>query len=456
LNRKVLKFIVFLVDFLLIHLSLLLVLFLRYGIEKLRSEWMLHFPLFGFISLIWLLSLYIANLYNITEPLNYRNFWISMAINVGLAISFFYVFPNIPITPKTNLGLIVGFFVALFLIWRNILEHFLDRLGIQRSLVFVGVDEHSLELAGKLMNNPRLGYTVSAFVVGDDTSESEKLPEWLKSGSVILIHSMEELSVYLGKQGTHSIIVSEVWYRNVHQHLYTLFPKGVRMYHLSTFWEQMEETIPVNATDELWFLQNMSRGPYSIYHKLKRFFDIFVTLIFLPLILFFCLVTFLLVKISSRGPSIYKQVRVGLGNREFTLYKFRSMQMDAEKNGAVWASKKDSRLTPVGNFIRRFRLDELPQIFNVLKGDMSIVGPRPERPEFVKHLVLDIPHYNLRHLTKPGLTGWAQVKYRYGASVKDAEIKLMYDLFYVKNVSPLLDMRIGLKTILTVLTKSGR
>ena len=456
MNRKVLKFIIFLFDFILVNFSLFLVLVLRYGIEELVTQWLLHFPLFGFISLVWLLSFYIADMYNITQPLNYVHFFISMIVNVGLAISFFYIFPNIPISPKTNLGLIVVFFIVLFIVWRNIVEYFLDRLGIKRSVVFVGVDKHTLELAEKLINNPRFGYTISGFVVGEDASLLKKLPKWLNSESFHLIRTMEDLSEYLEKRDIHSIVVNEAWYRNVYQHLYRFFPKGVRMYQLSTFWEYIEETIPINVTDELWFLQNLSHGPYSIYLKLKRFFDIFVTLIFLPVILVFCIFTFLLVKFSSKGPAIYKQVRVGLGNHNFVIYKFRSMRIDAEKDGAVWAREKDHRLIPVGNFIRRFRLDELPQFFNVLKGDMSFVGPRPERPEFVKKLVLDIPHYNLRHMVKPGLTGWAQVKYRYGASIEDAEVKLMYDLFYVKNVSPILDLKITLKTIFTILSKAGR
>jgi len=132
------------------------------------------------------------------------------------------------------------------------------------------------------------------------------------------------------------------------------------------------------------------------------------------------------------------------------------MRIDAEEKGAVWAQENDPRVTPVGNFIRRFRLDELPQLVNVLKGDMSVVGPRPERPEFVEQLAQEIPHYSLRHLVKPGLTGWAQVKYRYGASVEDAERKLMYDLYYVKNISPVLDIKIALKTILTIVSRNGR
>jgi len=456
MNRRLLKFFVAVIDYFLLQLSLLLVLYFRFGNNELWFHWVRHFQLFGFFGLIWILNFYIADIYNITQKLDYKRFLLSMTINVGLAVSFFYIFQDIPISPKTNLGLIVVVYTVFFLSWRNILELFMDRLGIHRSLIFIGMDKHSLDLAYKLMSSPRLGYSLSGFVIGDESFTSDNLPEWLKNGSIHLMHSMDDLSQYLEKKGAHSIVVSENWYRDVHQHLYRLFPKGVRMYQLSTFWEQIEETIPVNATDELWFLQNMSRGPYSVYHRLKRFSDIIIVLVFLPFFLFFFLLTALLVKLTSRGPAIYKQVRVGLGNHNFTIFKFRSMRVDAELNGAVWASEKDPRLTVIGDFIRRFRLDELPQIINVIRGDMSIIGPRPERPEFVDKLARDIPHYNLRHLVKPGLTGWAQVKYRYGASVKDAEIKLMYDLFYVKNISPLLDIRIVLKTILTLLSKAGR
>ncbi len=456
MNRRFLKVIIFFIDFLILQLSLCMTLILRYGISELLFQWGRHFSIFSMISIIWFIVFYIADLYNITQPLNYKYFLLCMTINIGLAISFFYISPGISISPKTNLGLVAVFFVVLFICWRNIIEHFLDRIGIQKFLVIIGVDKYSLEIAEKIMCNHRLGYTLSGFVVGEKDSVYNKIPEWLKRSSVFLMSSMDELSDYLEKQEIHSIVVSETWYKDIHQHLYRFFPKGVRMYQLTTFWELIEETIPVNATDDLWFLQNMSRGPYSVYHKLKRFFDLFVALIFLPLIMFFCLLTAFLVIITSRGPVIYKQIRVGLGNKNFTIYKFRSMRVDAEKNGAVWASTKDPRLTVVGDFIRRFRLDELPQIFNIIKGDMSFIGPRPERPEFVKHLVRDIPHYNLRHLIKPGLSGWAQVKYRYGASKEDSVVKLMYDLFYVKNVSPILDVRIALKTVLTILTKSGR
>ncbi|MBR5050422.1 MAG: sugar transferase, partial [Desulfovibrio sp.] len=157
----------------------------------------------------------------------------------------------------------------------------------------------------------------------------------------------------------------------------------------------------------------------------------------------------------SKGPVIYKQDRVGLFEKEFTVYKFRSMRTDAEKNGAVWAKEHDDRVTRIGRFIRKVRIDELPQLWNILKGDMSFIGPRPERMAFVTQLKKDIPYYSLRHTVKPGLTGWAQVCYPYGASQEDALHKLEYDLYYIKNMSLLLDIVIILKTVGVVLFPKG-
>jgi lipopolysaccharide/colanic/teichoic acid biosynthesis glycosyltransferase len=164
----------------------------------------------------------------------------------------------------------------------------------------------------------------------------------------------------------------------------------------------------------------------------------------------------LAVRLTSAGPVLYKQPRVGKDGRVFTIYKFRSMRQDAEAGtGAVWATKDDARVTVVGRFMRRTRLDEIPQFWNVLRGDMSLVGPRPERPEFVQALTADIPFYGQRHVVKPGLTGWAQVSYAYGASVEDALQKLQYDLYYIKNLSIALDMFIIFKTIKTVMLRLG-
>ena len=166
--------------------------------------------------------------------------------------------------------------------------------------------------------------------------------------------------------------------------------------------------------------------------------------------------TALAVRLTSAGPALYHQRRVGQHGRIFTVHKFRSMRQDAEKaTGAVWASANDDRVTPIGRFLRKTRLDELPQLWNVLRGDMSLVGPRPERPEFVEDLTRQIPFYRQRHVVKPGVTGWAQVCYTYGASVGDALEKLQYELYYIKNMSISLDLFILFKTVQTVVLKRG-
>ena len=188
----------------------------------------------------------------------------------------------------------------------------------------------------------------------------------------------------------------------------------------------------------------------------KRAFDISVSLILLVVAVPVIVATALLIRLESRGPAFYRQRRVGLFNQPFDIPKLRSMRQDAEVAGqAVWAEKDDPRITRVGRFIRKVRIDELPQIWSVLTGEMSFVGPRPERPQFVEQLERQIPFYAERHMVKPGITGWAQLNYPYGASIEDARHKLEYDLYYAKNYSPFLDALILLQTLRVILWPSG-
>jgi exopolysaccharide biosynthesis polyprenyl glycosylphosphotransferase len=188
----------------------------------------------------------------------------------------------------------------------------------------------------------------------------------------------------------------------------------------------------------------------------KRASDIVLALLGLLLAAPVMAVVAVVVRYTSPGPVIYRQVRVGKDGRLITIFKFRSMRVDAEAGtGAVWAVTKDPRVTPVGRFLRRSRLDEIPQLLNVLRGDMSFVGPRPERPEFVAELTRQIPFYGQRHVVRPGVTGWAQVRHRYGASVEDSQEKLQYDLFYIKHLSMLFDVFILTETVKTVLMRRG-
>jgi sugar transferase (PEP-CTERM system associated) len=233
---------------------------------------------------------------------------------------------------------------------------------------------------------------------------------------------------------------------------------GVTVIDLLTFFERETGRVRHDILQPSWMIFSDGFLKGSTRAVIKRMFDIGVSLGMLAVVWPFMLLTALAIKIESRfnGPILYFQQRTGENGEPFNVMKFRSMHTDAEKDGiARWAKKNDSRITRVGSFIRKTRLDELPQIFNVLRGDMSFVGPRPERPEFVEKLEEKIPYYAERHRVKPGITGWAQIRYPYGASEQDSSAKLEYDLYYVKNYSLFLDMLILLQTAEVVLWGKG-
>jgi sugar transferase (PEP-CTERM system associated) len=222
-----------------------------------------------------------------------------------------------------------------------------------------------------------------------------------------------------------------------------------------SFLEHEIRRVDIRRIDVGWMLY--SEGFYFgvIDNALKRGLDIAVSLLLLVAFTPFLLLAALAIKIGDGGPIFYSQERVTRNDKPFRIYKLRTMRIDAEKGGAVWAATKDPRITRVGNFLRQSRIDEMPQLLNVLRGDMSLVGPRPERPGFVDQLAEHLPLYRERHMVKAGLTGWAQINYPYGASIEDARSKLSYDLFYVKNFSILFDLLIILQTLRVVLWPSG-
>lgn len=232
-------------------------------------------------------------------------------------------------------------------------------------------------------------------------------------------------------------------------------PSGVRVLRRDAFFERELRRIEVDA----WRpgqLDVTETAAMRVADRVRRVADIVGSLVLLALLLPLMLVTALAIRLTSPGPALFRQERVGLHGRTFMLLKFRSMRADAEAGGRpVWATQRDPRVTPIGGFIRRVRIDELPQLINVLRGEMSFIGPRPERPYFVRQLADEIPGYNERHRVKPGISGWAQVNYRYGASVEDGRIKLSYDLYYVKHRSLALDLQIALATLRVVLLQEG-
>jgi len=232
--------------------------------------------------------------------------------------------------------------------------------------------------------------------------------------------------------------------------------RGINVIELSTFFERENGHLQLDSMNASWMILAEGFNQGMLRDTVKRLFDLLISSAMLVITLPVMALTALLIKLESPGPVLYRQERVGQGGHPFTILKFRSMRSDAEQDGKPrWASQNDSRVTLVGRFIRRTRIDELPQIFNVFFGDMSFVGPRPERPYFVQDLTQQIPYYGIRHTVKPGITGWAQVRYPYGATVEDALHKLQYDLYYVKNHSLFLDLTILFQTVQVVLWGKG-
>ena len=234
--------------------------------------------------------------------------------------------------------------------------------------------------------------------------------------------------------------------------------RGLRIYDLTDFYERFLFKLPVGDLRDSWLI--LAHGFDLLHHtvqlRAKRVIDVVLSLALMLMLSPLMLISAIAIKLDSKGPVFYWQMRIGLNGVTFKLYKFRTMVEDAEKSGARWAKKNDPRITRVGRLLRATRIDELPQLWNVLLGEMSFIGPRPERPDFNSELEAAIPYYDLRNLVKPGITGWAQVLYPYGSSVEDAREKLQYDLYYIKNYSVMLDLVILIRTLRVVLVGLGR
>jgi exopolysaccharide biosynthesis polyprenyl glycosylphosphotransferase len=285
------------------------------------------------------------------------------------------------------------------------------------------------------------------------------LSDVARSGPVATLGSFTDVSVWQ-QPSWSGIVVSlkGVLAHPLPQELMQLRLQGTPIYDLTHFCERFWYKLPPVLLQDSWFV--FTAG-FNLFHdrislKFKRLFDICLSVVLLVLLFPLMVLTALAIRLESAGPIFYSQVRTGLNNQPFRVYKFRSMAQNAEAQGAQWASAGDSRITRVGYYLRLLRIDELPQLWNVIQGKMSLIGPRPERPEFDVQLAEAIPYYNVRYLVKPGITGWAQVMYPYGASIADATEKLAYDLYYIKNYSIWLDIAIVFKTMRVVLLGKGR
>jgi len=399
-------------------------------------EWVsLHLTPFSILYFFWLVVFYVFGLYDLRTvkagPFLYTKIFGAILACLGIGISFFYLIPLFGITPKTNLVLNVLIFSVLFFAWRKTFSLLFSGRFLNR-VVIIGEDHQVQELAKEIELRPYLGYKI---VELDQKQDLLSQIQEKKIDTIIVPSDIKDNSVLV-------------------ENLYQCLPARINFLDWTKTYEMICSKVPVSFITQSWFLRNLREGEKAFYDKIKRVIDLFLAGITLVFTLPLWPIIAILVKLGDGGPIIYRQKRIGKDRKPFFLLKFRSMKVGAEnKTGPVWADKEDPRVTRVGKLLRKTHLDEIPQMINILKGDISLVGPRPERPEFVESLEKEIPHYHVRHLIKPGFTGWAQIKFRYGRSIMDSQEKFQYDLYYLKNRSFALDLGIILKTLQLFLRK---
>ncbi len=408
---------------------------------------------------IYISVFYIGELYSLER--NYRRFYelLRIAILVVLAMGIISIFYYLG--PHWRMGRgIFGIHALLMWIvislWRLFYSLIQPRIIILRNILIIGAGMVGRILAEEMQKNFSSLFRIIGFIDDDPAKQNMMI-----SGIPVLGTGKDIQTIANEKK--IDIIVFAILHRATEvngaliKSILDLKSKGINVFEMPTFYKKVTGKVPVKCIEDIWLLfsQKFLGGSRIEEKNLKRLADFWISAFLIVLLSPVFLIVALLIKLTSKGPVFYTQERVGLDKEPYQLIKFRTMIADAEEDGPVWASKNDPRVTLLGRFLRRSRLDEIPQFINILKGDMSIVGPRPERPNFVKMLEQYIPYYSLRFAAKPGLTGWAQVNYQYGASIEDAHIKLQYDLYYIQEMSIVLDFIIMLKTLQTVLLHRG-
>ena len=393
-------------------------------------------------------------LYQVHSRQNLTDFILRLAMSFafgGVALLvLYYAIPQTYIGRGVLAMALAMSLVAVFGV-RLLLQHVFDTDVFKRRVLVLGAGANASNINSRLRRrSDRHSFTLVGYV--PIPGQAVLVPDELQVRSPLaLVDLARSLNV-------HEVVVAPDERRGSlpMEEMLACVQRGINVTELSGFFEREAGMLKLNAMDPSWLV--FSGGfDHSMPRRLsKRLFDLVAASALLLVAWPVMLVVALCVRLESAGPVLYRQTRVGESGRGFELVKFRSMRVDAEQDGvARWASKDDDRTTRVGAFIRMTRLDELPQLFNVLRGDMSFVGPRPERPQFVAMLNEEVRYYGIRHSVKPGLTGWAQLRYPYGASVQDAEEKLKFDLFYVKNQGLALDLMILLQTVEVVLFRRG-
>ena len=412
------------------------------------------FPKILLVTAICQLCLYYNDLYGDRLAQFRREIVVKILQALGIAslivFAVYYLYPSLQLGRGIFLITLVVL-PLLLVIWRLYYGRYLSKVFRMKVLI-IGADDMGKSLGQELVRRPELGYQVVGFIDKDPAKIGMKV---VNPG---VVGTYENLENVMADRGINRVIVA-LDDRRGQLPVETLLAsklKGVRIEDGVSFYERVSGKIMVKQLRPSWLIFGQGFRKNRFIQILKRVEDLSLAVVGLLLSSPLFIILSIAIKLTSPGPVFFRQERVGESGHIFTMYKFRSMQKDAEKiSGPVWAQDQDPRITHIGRVIRKLRMDELPQMFNVIKGDMSFVGPRPERPIFVQMLREQIPYYDLRFSVKPGITGWAQVQYHYGGTLEGSKEKLQYELYYIKNMSLILDFITLLQTIKVVLFQKG-
>jgi exopolysaccharide biosynthesis polyprenyl glycosylphosphotransferase len=419
-------------DFIAFFTSFLIILFVRFGARSYESAIDIHLLPFTILYLSWVLIFYLFGLYDVlnirpTLP-HLKRFGSALSTSFVIGIFLFYFVPAFGITPKTNLVLqVFGFGLISLLIRRAFYIVFSKKMT--RPTILIGENKFFNELEQTINKNPQIGL----LIISHESSLLEVIQKYPNLKNLILI---------LGKSGS-GIPENQIsnFYKN-----------KAEIMDVAEAYERYLQKIPVDYIDQSWMIGNVNSKENIFYNIASKIINILASAVILIIFSPFLLVAAIFIYLYDHGPIFYVQERTGINGEIFKLYKLRSMIVGTGKDEKIWCEKEDKRITPVGRIIRRLHIDEIPQMINILKGDLSFVGPRPERTEFLPLFENNIPHYSFRHIVRPGFTGWAQIKYRYAYNVEESKEKFEYDLYYIKNRNLFLDFGIILRTIQIIFT----
>ncbi len=419
-------------------------LFLRFGHAPSEELFFAHLSAFSLIFVSSILIFFIAGLYEkhtvILRSRLPHTILRAQIISSILAVIMFYFVPYFGISPKTNLFIYLIISFLLIVLWRLYISSFFIMTKSEPALL-ISSGKEMYELADEVNKNGNYGlHFVSTMNLEERTSEDIEL----KIREAVEKHAVSIIVVDLEHDKIRPIL----------PFLYDLIFSNVRFVAMYKVYEDVFKRIPFSVLQYNWFLENISTSPKLMYDSIKRMVDIFLSFFGVIFTFFISIFVFIVIRLDDGGPIFITQSRVGRGGKLMKILKFRSMKVN---DGGVWPTEDDERITRAGKFLRKSRIDELPQFWNVLRGDVSLIGPRPDIIDLGKELSEKIPYYTVRNVIQPGLSGWAQISQEFPPhNLEETKVRLAYDLYYVKNRSIVLDVRIIFKTIRTLLSRSGK